>query len=170
MAALLKNESASFAAAATFGAIFIFYQLVKYVIQYQRRSAIIRNKGCKPLRSYPHKDPILGLDLFFLNVGLVKSGKFLPGVRERFEKIPGWTYSQLLLGTKLINTVEPENIKAILATQFKDFGMPSTRTDAVVPVFGHGIFTEDSMVSSYNFVSQNNILPTREAIKLRKKC
>jgi hypothetical protein len=169
MAALLKNESASLGVAVTFGAIFVFYQLVKFVIQYQRRSAIIRNKGCQPLRSYPHTDPILGLDLFFLNVGLVKSGKFLPGVRERFEKIPGWTYSQLLLGTKVINTVEPENIKAILATQFKDFCMPTTRTDAVVPVFGHGIFTEDGMVPIYNIFVQNNILLTREAINLRKK-
>jgi hypothetical protein len=163
MASLFKNESTSFVAAATFGAIFTLYQLVQYAIQYQRRRAIIRNKGCKPLRSYPHKDPILGLDLFFLNVGLTKSGKFLPGIRARFEKIPGWTYSQLLLGMRMISTVEPENIKAILATQFKDFGMPKTRTDAVVPVFGHGIFTEDGMVPFHNCFLQNNSLLTPEA-------
>jgi cytochrome P450 len=43
----------------------------------------------------------------------------------------------------LIQTCEPENIKAILATQFKDFDLPTTRKAAFEPIFGHGIFTTD---------------------------
>jgi cytochrome P450 len=53
------------------------------------------------------------------------------------------TFSQLLMGKRVINTSEPENIKALLATQFKDFGMPTMRNNALAPVFGHGIFTTD---------------------------
>ncbi|EHK99088.1 putative Cytochrome 52A13 [Glarea lozoyensis 74030] len=46
-----------------------------------------------------------------------------------------------MLGRRLIQTIEPENVKAVLATQFKDFGLPETRIGAFEPIFGHGIFT-----------------------------
>ena len=36
------------------------------------RSKFIRENGCQPPRKYPHKEPILGLDLF---LAIVKSAK-----------------------------------------------------------------------------------------------
>lgn len=143
MANILESFSPSTLAALCFGGIIVVYQLVQYAVQAKRRSAFRRNKGCKPLPSYPHKDPILGLDLFFLNVKLVTSGHFLPQIRKRFQSMQRHTFSQLLMGSRIINTTEPENIKALLATQFKDFSMPAIRKNALQPVFGHGIFTTD---------------------------
>lgn len=36
-------------------------------------------------------------------------------------------------------TCEPENLKAILATQFKDFGLPDVRINDFIPMLGRGI-------------------------------
>lgn len=140
---MTSNFTPLTAAAFCFGGVLILYQLVQYVAVYLRRRAFKRSRGCQPPKYYPHKDPILGLDLFFTNIKLVKSGDFLTSVRQRFARMEAWTYTQLLVGNTIINTTEPENIKAILATQFKEFTLPKIRLDALVPVFGHGIFTTD---------------------------
>lgn len=38
------------------------------------------------------------------------------------------------------NTIDPENVKAVLATNFKDFGL-GQRQRAFGPLLGQGIFT-----------------------------
>ncbi|EED18842.1 cytochrome P450, putative [Talaromyces stipitatus ATCC 10500] len=96
-----------------------------------------------PCKTYPHKDPILGLDLFIENFRLLNKGGFLDKLSERYYRQNAWTYTQLLFREKVINTADPENIKAILATQFTDFQHSPRRKAAFYPTFGHGIFTTD---------------------------
>ena len=43
----------------------------------------------------------------------------------------------------MINTIEPEIIKTILATKFQDYCLGKRRRDVFLPVFGHGIFAND---------------------------
>ena len=43
----------------------------------------------------------------------------------------------------LIFTIEPENVKTILATKFKDYGLTSRRKRAFHPLLGWGIFSAD---------------------------
>lgn len=43
----------------------------------------------------------------------------------RFEGFKNHTMESTILGNRIIMTAEPENIKAILATQFLDFGKRS---------------------------------------------
>jgi cytochrome P450 len=43
----------------------------------------------------------------------------------------------------VISTIEPENVKTVLSTNFKDFALGPRRARAFVPVFGHGIFDTD---------------------------
>lgn len=143
MASFLQSSSPSLVAALSFAAVFLLYQIIQYAITEQRRAAFRRSKGCKPVVKYPHKDPIFGLDMILDNVANVKSGRFLPSIRARTERMGANTYSHLVMGKTTYNTNEPDNIKAILATQFKEFRMPSIRTNALQPVFGHGIFTTD---------------------------
>ncbi|KAE9365333.1 putative cytochrome P450 [Stipitochalara longipes BDJ] len=123
--------------------LYIIYWTVQYSIKLRRQNAIIRQKGCKPVRSYPHRDPILGLDIFLENAKLGKTGGLWDRARERYLSLNTWTFSQLLLGDRIINTTEPENIKAILATQFHEFELPPRRKNEFQPVLGHGIFTTD---------------------------
>lgn len=62
---------------------------------------------------------------------------------QRRHEAAGYTYQTTTLGSRVINTSEPENIKAILATNFEDYSM-GNRMAAVGPFLGPGVFTSDS--------------------------
>ncbi|KUJ09796.1 putative cytochrome P450 [Mollisia scopiformis] len=141
--AVFDTKSSSTLVLLCVGATFCIYRLALYVIAAQRRNKIIRDNGCKPYKNYPHKDPIFGFDLFAENLRLSKTGGVLDIIVDRYARLNTNTFSQLLLGERFINTSEPENVKALLATQFKDFALPSRRKAALGPIFGHGIFTTD---------------------------
>lgn len=71
--------------------------------------------------------------------------RFFASVLER----TGPTHAQLLLGTRAINTIDPENIEAILSTQFKDFGL-GAREQNFRPLLGRGIFTQNGAEWKYS--------------------
>lgn len=50
--------------------------------------------------------------------------------------------SVVMLGQKFISTSDSENIKAVLATKFKDFDLRE-RNDAFGPFLGSGVFAAD---------------------------
>ncbi|KAF4634192.1 hypothetical protein G7Y89_g3927 [Cudoniella acicularis] len=54
----------------------------------------------------------------------------------------GSTLEQVFLGTKAFGTIDPENLEAILCTNFKDFGL-ELRRDITFPMFGDGILTQE---------------------------
>jgi len=140
MATFLQDLPPSTAGIAFFISMYILYRIVKYAVRLHRCNMIIRKNGCKRIPSYPHRDPIFSLDLFFKNSKPSKTGKFLQRFEERYLSLNAWTFSQLLLGVEMINTAEPQNIKALLATQFREFELAGRRKAAFQPVFGHGIF------------------------------
>jgi hypothetical protein len=125
------------------GVAYLLLTFARWLVLYYRRASIARDHACKPAKWYPHKDPIFGLDVFIENVRLSRNGGYLEEVRSRFQRLECGTFQQLMLGRTLIHTCEAENIKAILATHFKDFNLPATRKAALEPIFGHGIFTTD---------------------------
>lgn len=129
MAILLQDLSLTSKGILAFFALYIVYQIVRLSAQFRRHNSIIYKNGCKPVATYPHRDPIFGLDIFLENSKLSKTGGFWDRVRERYLALDCWTFSQLLLGSRVINTAEPENIKALLATQFKDFELPPRRKE-----------------------------------------
>ncbi|KAG7660467.1 ALK2 [[Candida] subhashii] len=66
---------------------------------------------------------------------------------ERYKTLPNpnvYTLAFRILGMQLIDTREPENIKAILSTQFNDFSL-GRRHDVMYPLLGDGIFTQDNL-------------------------
>ncbi|EXJ79312.1 hypothetical protein A1O3_08814 [Capronia epimyces CBS 606.96] len=54
----------------------------------------------------------------------------------------GSTLEQVFLGTKAFGTIEPANLEAMLATNFRDYSM-GLRRDITFPMFGDGIFTQE---------------------------
>lgn len=60
---------------------------------------------------------------------------------SRFQTI-GHTWSASIFGKEFINTIDPENIKTILATNFDDWGL-GKRIETFGPLLGEGIFTTD---------------------------
>lgn len=144
MAILLQDLSPTFKGVLAFVALYIVYWIVQRSVQFQHHSSIIFKNGCKPVATYPHRDPIFGLDLFLENSKLSRTGGLWDRTRERYLALNCWTFSQLLLGNRVINTAEPENVKALLATQFKEFELPPRRKEVYFPtpchLYGMGLF------------------------------
>ncbi|PQE18082.1 cytochrome P450 alkane hydroxylase protein [Rutstroemia sp. NJR-2017a BVV2] len=124
------------------GSTYIFYSLIQRIALYRQRSQVIRQNGCKPYAKYPHKEPFLGLDLFYLNIGYSRARKFLEHSCKRYHA-HGNTYATNFFGDNNIHTIEPENIKTVLSVRFKDFEFSPRRVNALAPIFGKGIFTTD---------------------------
>lgn len=62
---------------------------------------------------------------------------------ERFNKMGRYTFLVKVLGQKNFLTAEPENLKAVLATQFSDFRTGRLREVNLKLVIGRSIFTVD---------------------------
>ncbi|KAJ2894835.1 Cytochrome P450 52A5 [Zalerion maritima] len=93
--------------------------------------------GCTPPARYPHKDPILGIDLFNAALKALKSNHLLDLFHKQCQTIAA-TFSYSSLGTDAIMTVEPENMKAVLQTNFEDWPIMGPRKDALAPLLGDG--------------------------------
>ena len=119
------------------GLIFQYSMFNRFI--FERRA---RSKGCQPAGVFPFKEPILGLDLFLDNLRAIKANRLLFAFRDRFEEFGRHTYWAKNLGQWILFTDEPENIKAILATNFEDFAIAGPRLYSLVPLLGsRSIFT-----------------------------
>ncbi|MCJ1464378.1 hypothetical protein MMC07_002991 [Pseudocyphellaria aurata] len=123
-------------------ATFVFYVLRTKFIRHRRQAAAIARLGCQPPPRVRHRAPF-GLDLLY-ELYQADRKKVVPEyLRERFARAGATTYSSELLGATTFSTIDPENLQAILSTQFKDFCLGPIRRASFLPFLGHGIFTED---------------------------
>ena len=110
------------------------------------RRAMINEYGCKPVKRFPElnsfPENIFGIKQVLKNAKATKEHRLLAINRARFLKI-GNEFCMRFFFTDLIQTLEPENVKTILALDFKKWGLGKRRKDAFVPLLGHGIFTTD---------------------------
>ena len=110
------------------------------------RRAMIREYGCKPIKSYPEfnnfPQNIFGTKIIFQAMDALKQGSLLETIRARFLR-NGTTISFKLFFTDFYSTTEPENLKTIMALNFKQWSLGPRRKDAFLPLLGHGIFTTD---------------------------
>lgn len=119
--------------------LYLIYSICLRSYTAYRRHLFKQANGCQPLPAYPHKDRILGTDYVFDNLKALKEGDYLPKVQQRYDRLGVNTWQSQMLGRWYIQTCDPENVKAILATQFKDFALPRSR-NTMAKVFGFGIF------------------------------
>ncbi|CAH2351030.1 cytochrome P450 52A13 [[Candida] railenensis] len=98
-------------------------------------------------RNTKSKDGI-SLDTQFFSIPLLRTvltkkrkGEIVDWTHEQFEELSD-TFLVKLAGVRIYFTRDPENIKAILATQFNDFAL-GTRHEHFLPLLGDGIFTLD---------------------------
>ncbi|PGH13639.1 hypothetical protein AJ79_03487, partial [Helicocarpus griseus UAMH5409] len=118
------------------------YQVYIYLTVGAARRRLAKENGCKPPPAYPHKDPILGMDLTLKLVEYKKTNTLLEQSQKRHQKF-GNTYYLNATGTPTIITCEPENIKTMLSLKFKDYEISHLRKKGFHGVFGLGIFTTD---------------------------
>jgi cytochrome P450 len=132
--------------AAWAGVSFIIFKIVSWIIISRRHAVAARQLGCLP--AHPGKQsPLDPLGIY--NVAKVlqedRNARLPQYFKERVDDACAeqgriiTTFEQNMMGAQSFFTVEPRNIQAILATQFKDFGLGERRNGNFAPLLGHGI-------------------------------
>lgn len=125
------------------GTIYLLYHIYWDLTIGAPRRRLIKQHGCKPIKRPPMIDPFLGLDFIFDYSKQMNEQRVLEGTHGRFKALRTGTYRFSLLGTTIIPTMEPENVKSILALDFKSYSLGEVRKGGMVSLLGEGIFTTD---------------------------
>lgn len=112
--------------------------------EYFNRQKIIRKHGCQPLPSLIRKDPILGLDVAFAMFRSYRLGQRSAEFEAQHKKY-GLTFLSTALGKTRIFTIDPSNLRAILATNFRDWGVQPLRLAPWEPFLGKGVMDTDGV-------------------------
>lgn len=134
------------------GLVLLVLYVVRYIHSFITVAQFKKKHGCKEPTRMPQQERVLGLELYLSMKKISQSKMSLDNNWRRFQKNNCSTITAYLLGMTITNTMDPENIKAILATNFKDFGL-GTRLLAFGPLLGSGIFTTDGAAWEHSRVS-----------------
>jgi cytochrome P450 len=104
---------------------------------------MMREFHCKPIPKSPNWDPVLGIDFLIKRMRAVRSHSWLKFSSDYFSSLGLNTFEINILRNKIIFTIEPENLKVIHMDNFKSWGLSPNRKKRVVPLIGHGVFTND---------------------------
>lgn len=122
------------------GAIYLTFRILGSLHQAYHHRKKSKALGCQPPKSVD--TGILGITGFYRIAKAAREKRWVEFIADHYQT-SGPTFRQQALGGLMVtNTVEPENIKALLATQFQDFGL-GTRHREFYPLLGNGIFTLD---------------------------
>lgn len=118
------------------------YLLTQRLATYRSRQTFIKQSGCKPPTKFPLKDPFFGTDAIYDALRAGRNKTFLNLKRGHYERY-GNTFSSKLSTLSIINTIEPENIKTVLSTNYKDYNVGAPRRNAFLPILGNSIVLND---------------------------
>lgn len=125
-----------------FGSLLAFAcWLAERVTIFWKRKDIIKAQKCEAPPSVPDQG-FLGFRFLLRSYESIKKHSYLNTARVRFETY-GTTYEFRNLGARVINTIDPENVRTVLSTKFDHFSLGPRRKQAFDPLIGHGIFTAD---------------------------
>ena len=126
------------------GASFILYKIVAYIlteIHYRKQAKIF---GCQPPYQFKLWD-FQGIRNAQWVLAADKRMAIPDYLKARVDNACAdegrsiWTFGMKLLGAPSIFTNDPKNVQAVLATQFKDFGMGVRRNGNFSALLGQGI-------------------------------
>jgi hypothetical protein len=122
--------------------------LISLILVKLASTVLTRNAQAKKAQQLGCLKPVLaknrlpfGIDIMMRLAAAAKIKKFPQAVRNRFDELGTTTYQYYFLGAYRIATRDPENIKALLATNFDDFNISGLRRKALSPLIGDCIFT-----------------------------
>jgi len=111
------------------------------VVSYLAARRFIKANDCKPPHKLPQSERIFGYGILKSLKEADRTKTFLESGRKRFADNAD-TFQLTFWGHTRIQTIDPENIKQVLATKFHDFGL-GRRLKTFGPLLGSGIFTTD---------------------------
>ncbi|KKY14696.1 putative cytochrome p450 family [Diplodia seriata] len=129
-------------------AAYILYRAIAAITTSRRRARMARDRGCKPAPAF-NKWDFLGIQNVRMLLRADREKRLPEYSEERVATISAregrhvTTMSNVIAGEESFFTIEPRNIQAILATQFKDFELGERRNGNFQPLLGHGIFASD---------------------------
>jgi cytochrome P450 len=106
------------------------------------RYGAARKLKCKEPPSPPQKDWFLGLDFVYQQIVNIQKDRRNASIRELHEQY-GPTFSSKFYGSRKIHTVEPQNVQAVMSTDFKSWGVEPLRLFSFEPLIGRGIMGTD---------------------------
>ncbi|RAK90360.1 n-alkane-inducible cytochrome P450 [Aspergillus costaricaensis CBS 115574] len=116
------------------------YRFITLQRELRANNQIAAANGCLPLRQWNSAWP-LGLDLLVQAFRHDRRQQILQFFLDIVAE-SGTTFEQNLLFSRGVDTSDPQNIQALLSTQFADFGL-GLRPPTFYPLLGSGIFTQD---------------------------
>lgn len=128
-------------------AAYILYRAIASVAASRRRARMARERGCKPAPAF-NKWDVLGIHNVRMLLRADREKRLPEYSEERVATISAregrhvTTMRNVIAGEESFFTIEPRNIQAILATQFKDFELGERRNGNFQPLLGHGIVSD----------------------------
>lgn len=122
----------------------VVLRLLSWVVKSLYYAYKARQLGCGAVPMYRGGDP-WGINNLRESIQADKEKKFLKMTGQRFQRVNEQegrvvtTFRAQQSGREALTTIEPKNIQAILATQFKDFELGSSRRISLLPLLGSGI-------------------------------
>lgn len=120
--------------------LILAYWITKRVVASTKDRSFARKAGCQPCARLPQRERIIGYSLFQQDAAIARQGRSLQAAQDRF-RLFGDTFSGVILGQLFISTIDPENAKALLSSQFGDFD--SGKKGLFGPFLGDSILTTD---------------------------
>ncbi|KAH8675562.1 putative cytochrome 52A4 [Xylariales sp. PMI_506] len=123
--------------------VFLVVSVVIYsLLSSYDKKARLRRLGGAPAQTIPGKLPF-GFDIIKEQVDATMHHKNLEMWRKLFKDVPSYTAETTIVGRRIVFTADHENIKAILASQFADFGKGEPFHREWKEFLGDSIFTTD---------------------------
>jgi hypothetical protein len=121
---------------------YVLYHTLTSILSKRRTLAKAAELGCKSPPLCPNKLPF-GFDHIQRALKADQEKCFPDMLLKRVSEMGAHTFQTNMIGSEILFTAEPKNIKAMLATQFADFCLGQTRRGNFFPLLGNGIFTQD---------------------------
>ncbi|KKY30412.1 putative cytochrome p450 alkane [Diaporthe ampelina] len=115
--------------------------LASKVQNYLEAQAFAQKNGTQPARKLPQWEQWVGIQNVLEMLRAARNHGILELGLRRYAAM-GKTFETKALGRSFTHTIDPENIKTVLSTNFKDFAV-GQRIDTLGPLLGSGIFTTD---------------------------
>ncbi|KXH62722.1 cytochrome P450 [Colletotrichum nymphaeae SA-01] len=123
---------------------FVIYYVVSTLLARRRILLFAKSNGATFPKHFSSKLPF-GIDNVWRAVKVVRSGGDILDdvIAQKFKKCGDTFTTTGLFGPAEVNTIDPVNIQAILATKFRDFELGPRRIAQFKPLEGNNIFTHD---------------------------
>ena len=137
--------------------IYCIYRVRWELTTGQARRRLSKAKGCQPIPAWPMRFGTFGVGFVIETMKFLRERKLLEYDQQRFTTMGFNTFQMTVLRNTIVLTIEPENLKAILATDYKSWSIGRARKKSLTPFLGEGIFTTDGAAWEH---SRNMLRPT----------